>query len=128
DSLQYFLSDDGYEIPKRFKYVNLNYLHGYLNGNPAEGPGFKMSSLALSFLFNNISLPTSISDATITQMWATFPSELLLLVFSSHPELLDVPFDDMTIPLEFSIVPDLPQLPPFLLGEPSCLSTKWSHK
>ncbi|PPD84827.1 hypothetical protein GOBAR_DD18233 [Gossypium barbadense] len=82
------------------------------------------SSIALSFLFNNISLPTSICEATTTQMWATFPSELLLLVFSSHPKLLDVPFDDMTIPLEFSIVPDLPQLPPFLVREPSCLSTK----
>ncbi|MBA0569862.1 hypothetical protein Golob_003563 [Gossypium lobatum] len=128
DSLQYFLSDDGYEIPKRFKYVNLNYLHGYLNGNLAEGLGFKMSSLALSFLFNNISLATSICKATTRQIWETFPLKLLLLVFSSHPELLDVPFDDMAIPLEFSIVPDLPQLPPFLLGEPSCCSTKWSHK
>ncbi|MBA0869646.1 hypothetical protein Goshw_000944 [Gossypium schwendimanii] len=128
DSLLYFLSDDAYEIPKRFKYVNLNYLHGYLNGNLAEGLGFKMSSLAFSFLFNNISLATSICKATTRQIWATFPLKLLLLVFSSHPELLDVPFDDMTIPLDFSIVPDLSQLPPFLLGEPSCRSTKWSHK
>ncbi|MBA0670241.1 hypothetical protein Goklo_024238 [Gossypium klotzschianum] len=86
------------------------------------------SSLALSFVFNNISLPTSICEATSRQMWATFPLELLLLVFSSHAELLDVPFDDMTMPLEFSIIPDLPQLPPFLLGEPSCRNTKWSHK
>ncbi|KAH1097505.1 hypothetical protein J1N35_014426 [Gossypium stocksii] len=48
--------------------------------------------------------------------------------FSSHFELLDVAFDDMTMPLEFSIVPDLPQLPSFLLGEPSCRNIKWSYK
>ncbi|MBA0738071.1 hypothetical protein Gogos_011483, partial [Gossypium gossypioides] len=57
-------------------------------------------------------------------MWATFPWKLLLLAFSSYPKPLDVPFDDMTMPLEFSVVPDLPQLPPFLLGKPSCCNTK----
>ncbi|KAK5792546.1 hypothetical protein PVK06_033661 [Gossypium arboreum] len=50
DSLPYFLSDDGYDILKR-------------------------SSLALSFVFNNISLPTSICKAASKQMWATFPLE-----------------------------------------------------
>ncbi|MBA0556164.1 hypothetical protein Golob_026289 [Gossypium lobatum] len=85
------------------------------------------SSLALSFVFNNISLLISICEAASRQMWATFPLDLLL-AFSSHFELIDVAFDDMTMPLEFLVVPDLPQLPSFLLGEPSCRNIKWSHK
>ncbi|KAG8474932.1 hypothetical protein CXB51_031642 [Gossypium anomalum] len=64
--LLYSSSDNEYEFPKRFKYLNLDYLRGYLN--------------------------------------------------------------DMTMPLKFSVVPDLPQLPPFLLGKPSCRNIKWSHK
>ncbi|XWS67220.1 hypothetical protein CRYUN_Cryun05aG0269100 [Craigia yunnanensis] len=32
------------------------------------------------------------------------------------------------MPLEFPVVPDLPQLPPLLLRKPSCRSSKWSHK
>ncbi|MBA0561956.1 hypothetical protein Golob_018746 [Gossypium lobatum] len=162
DSLLYALGDDEYEFPKRFKYLNLDYLRGYLNDNLAEvldsrikksheglqqkesfnldfheilceklkvcGFGRFRSSPALSIVFNDISLPTSICEVASRQMWATLPLELLLLAFSSYPELLDVPFDDMTMPLEFSVVPDLPQLPPFLLRKPSCRSTKWSHK
>ncbi|MBA0648387.1 hypothetical protein Goklo_016119 [Gossypium klotzschianum] len=85
------------------------------------------SSLALSFVFNNISLPISICEATSRQIWATFPLDLLL-AFSSHFELIDVAFNDMTMPLEFLVVSDLPQLPSFLLGEPSCRNIKWSHK
>ncbi|MBA0771464.1 hypothetical protein Gotri_019929, partial [Gossypium trilobum] len=132
DSLLYALGDDEYEFPKRFKYLNLDYLSGYLNDNLAEGLDSRFgrfrSSPALSVVFNDISLPTSICEVASRQMWATLPLELLLLAFSSYPELLDVPFDDMTMPLEFSVVPDLPQLPPFLLRKPSCRSTKWSHK
>ncbi|MBA0711187.1 hypothetical protein Golax_010399 [Gossypium laxum] len=85
------------------------------------------SSLALSFVFNNISLLISICEAASRQMWATFPLDLLL-AFSSHFELIDVAFDDMTMPLEFLVVLDLPQLPSFLLGKPSCRNIKWSHK
>ncbi|MBA0861996.1 hypothetical protein Goshw_003359, partial [Gossypium schwendimanii] len=66
DSLLYSSSDNEYEFPKRFKYLNLNYLRGYLN--------------------------------------------------------------DMTMPLKFLVAPDLPQLPPFLLGKPSCCNIKWSLK
>ncbi|KAG8499002.1 hypothetical protein CXB51_005400 [Gossypium anomalum] len=154
DSLLYFLSDDEYEIHKRFNYVNLDYFHGYLNDNLVEGLGSKMQKshkdfqqkesftldfheilceklTVLSCTFfcpNNISLPISICEVSSRQMWETFPLDLLLLAFSSHFELLDVAFDDMTMPMEFSVVSDLPQLPSFLLGEPSCRNIKWSHK
>ncbi|KAH1096646.1 hypothetical protein J1N35_013567 [Gossypium stocksii] len=86
------------------------------------------SSPALFVLFNNISLPTSIYGGASSQIWATFPWKLLLLAFSSYPKSLDVPFDDMTMPLDFSVVPDLPHLPLFLLGKPSCRNIKCSHK
>ncbi|XP_022742214.1 uncharacterized protein LOC111293644 isoform X2 [Durio zibethinus] len=162
DSLLYSLGDDEYEFPKKFKYLNLDYLRGYLFGNltkvldskmkksckaPLEKESFSLdfheilceklkvcgfgrfrSSSALAIVFNDISLPTSIYEVTSRQMWATLPLELLLLAFSGYSELLDVPFDDKTMPLEFSVVPGLPQLPPFLLRKPSCRSTKWSHK
>ncbi|MBA0717571.1 hypothetical protein Golax_005372, partial [Gossypium laxum] len=32
------------------------------------------------------------------------------------------------MPLKFLVAPDLPQLPPFLLGKPSCRNIKWSLK
>ncbi|PPD92909.1 hypothetical protein GOBAR_DD10154 [Gossypium barbadense] len=86
------------------------------------------SSPALSIVFNNISLPTSICKVASRQMWATLPLELLLLAFSSYLKLLDVPFDEMTMPLEFSVVLSLPQSPLFLLKKPSCHNTKWSSK
>ncbi|XP_039031402.1 uncharacterized protein LOC120166106 [Hibiscus syriacus] len=160
-SLLYSLGDDEYEFPKRFKYLNLEYLRGYLNDDLAKVLDSKMkkshkgplqesfsldfheilceklkicgfgrfrSSPALAIVFNDISLATSICEVALKQMWATLPLELLILAFSSYPELLDVPFDDKTVPLEFSVVPDVPQLPPFLLRKPSCRSTKWSHK
>ncbi|KAG8481834.1 hypothetical protein CXB51_027140 [Gossypium anomalum] len=86
DSLPYFWSDDGYEIPKRFKYVNLNYLRLTVCGF-----GRFRSSLALSFVFNNISLPTSICEAASRQMWATFPLELLDLDDSLVDHILPLP-------------------------------------
>lgn len=161
DSLLYSFGDDEYEFPKKFKYLNLDHLRGYLTGNLAKVLDSKMksckalldkesfnldfheilceklkvcgfgrfrSSPALAIVFNDISLPTSIYEVALRQMWATLPSELLQLAFSSYSELLDVAFNDKTMPLEFSVVPDLPQLPPFLLRKPSCRSTKWSHK
>ncbi|KAE8689765.1 Carbohydrate-binding-like fold, putative isoform 1 [Hibiscus syriacus] len=161
DSLLYSLGNDEYEFPKRFKYLNLEYLRGYLYDNLAKVLDYKMKkshkgplqesysldfheilceklkicgfgrfrySPALSIVFNDISFPTSICEVASRQMWATLPLELLLLAFSSYPELLDVPFDDKTVSLEFSVVPDIPQLPPFLLRKPSCRSTKWSRK
>ncbi|XVE97061.1 hypothetical protein REPUB_Repub02eG0278100 [Reevesia pubescens] len=162
DSLLYSLGDNEYEFPKKFKYLNLDYLRGYLTGNLTKVLDSKMkksfkgllekesfsldfheilceklkvcgfgrfrSSPAISIVFNDISLPTSVCEVASRQMWATLPLELLLLAFSNYSELRDVPFDDKTMPLEFSIVPDPPQLPPFLLRKPSSRSTKWSHK
>ncbi|EOY07249.1 TATA box-binding protein-associated factor RNA polymerase I subunit C, putative [Theobroma cacao] len=161
DSLLYSFGDDEYKFPKKFKYLNLDYLRGYLNGNVAEVLDSKMksckgplekesfgldfheilceklkvcgfgrfrSSPPLAIVFNDISSPTSICEVASRQMWATLPLELLLLAFSGYSDLFDAPFDDNTMPLKFSVVPDLPQLPPFLLRKPSCCSTKWSHK
>ncbi|MBA0730909.1 hypothetical protein Golax_020412 [Gossypium laxum] len=42
DSLLYSSSDDEYEFPKRFKYLNLDYLCGYLNDNLVKGLGSEM--------------------------------------------------------------------------------------
>ncbi|KAG8490531.1 hypothetical protein CXB51_013653 [Gossypium anomalum] len=90
DNLLYSSSDDEYEFPKRFKYLNLDYLRGYLNDNLAEG----------------------LDDGL--QIWLI--------------QLVDVPFDDIAMPLEFSVALGLSQLPPFLLGKLSCCNTLWSHK
>ncbi|MBA0845329.1 hypothetical protein Goarm_023353 [Gossypium armourianum] len=109
DSLLYSSSDDEYEFPKRFKYLNLDYLCGYLNDNLAKG----LDLVDLGPLLHFLSF----------LMWATFPLELLLLAFFSYPKLVDVPIDDMAMPLEFSVAPGLSQLPPFLLGKPSRRNT-----
>ncbi|KAF3952860.1 hypothetical protein CMV_021634 [Castanea mollissima] len=48
--------------------------------------------------------------------------------YSNYSEFLDVLLDQKKVSLEFLVVPDLPQLPPFFLRKPSCHSNKWSHK
>ncbi|MFQ6635894.1 hypothetical protein Gotur_010142, partial [Gossypium turneri] len=110
DSLLYALGDDEYEFPKRFKYLNLDYLRGYLNDNLAEGIDSRIKKSHKGL-----------------QQKESFNLDFHEILCEKL-KLLDVPFDDMTMPLEFSVVPDLPQLPPFLLRKPSCRSTKWSHK
>lgn len=90
--------------------------------------GFGRFRSSLASVFNDVSLPTSLFEIALRQTWASFPLELLLLAFSSHSEFLEVLLDKKRTSLEFSIVPDLPQLPPFILRKPECRSSKWTHK
>lgn len=86
------------------------------------------TSPAISYVFSDISLPTSIREVALRKMWACLPMELLQLAFSSYTEILEVLFNKNKTSLEFLMVPDLPQLPPFFLRKPSCRSNKWSQK
>lgn len=51
-----------------------------------------------------------------------------MLAFSNYTEVEGVLLDKKKPSLEFLSVPDLPQLPPFLLRKPSRRSSKWSKK
>ncbi|KAG2676295.1 hypothetical protein I3760_12G046400 [Carya illinoinensis] len=134
-----FTKEDGeYRFPRRYKYLNFDNLSAYLNGNltkildskiknhrngPQEkesfsteaheilceklkacGCGRLRSSPAVAVAFDDISLPASIH------------------------EFLEVLVDQKKVALEFLVVPDLPQLPPFFLRKPSRRSNKWSQK
>ncbi|KAK4571841.1 hypothetical protein RGQ29_030304 [Quercus rubra] len=94
----------------------------------ACGFGRLRSSPAVSVVFNDISLPASIHEVALRRLWAGLPMELLQLAYSNYSEFLEVLLDQKKVSLEFLVVPDLPQLPPFFLRRPSCRSNKWSHK
>ncbi|KAJ6672720.1 TATA BOX-BINDING PROTEIN ASSOCIATED FACTOR RNA polymerase I SUBUNIT C [Salix viminalis] len=162
DNLLYFMGDEEYKFPRKFKYFELNYLHAYLNGNlsqvldsnmakPCEYPHEKESfslefhevlckklkicgfgrfrtSPAITVTFNDINMPTSIHEVALRRMWAELPTEFLQLAFSSYSDLHEVLLDQKRSTLEFSVVPELPQLPPFFLRKPSNRSNRWSHK
>ncbi|KAF2289460.1 hypothetical protein GH714_036360 [Hevea brasiliensis] len=162
DNLLYSLEDEEYKFPRRFKYLKLDYLSAYINGNisqvldsnmtkPCKGSqqresfsidfheilceklkicGFSQfrTSPAISVVFNDINLPTSVHEVALRSIWASLPMELLQLAFSSYSEFLEVLLDKKVVSLEFLVVPDLPQLPPFFLRNPSSRSSRWSHK
>ncbi|KAK7840777.1 histone deacetylase 6 [Quercus suber] len=73
-------------------------------------------------------LPASIHEVALRRLWAGLPMELLQLAYSIYSKFLEVLLDQKKVSLEFLVVPDLPQLPPFFLRKPSCHSNKWSHK
>ncbi|KAG6672766.1 hypothetical protein I3842_16G075900 [Carya illinoinensis] len=162
DNFLFTKEDGAYRFPRRFKYLNFDYLSSYLNGNltkvldskikihhkgPQEKESFSTeaheilceklkacgfgrlrSSPAVSVAFDDISLPASIHEVALRRLWAGLPIELLQLAYSNYPELLEVLVDQKKVALEFLVVPDLPQLPPFFLRKPSCRSNKWSQK
>ncbi|XP_022772504.1 uncharacterized protein LOC111315204 [Durio zibethinus] len=149
--LLYSFCDAEYKFHKKFKFLKLDYLKGYLNGKLAEIIYSKMKMPSKGHLekeilsinsheilckklkacgfarfknspvigLDDISVPTSIYEIGLKQMWATLPMELLQLAFSSYR----VPSDDNESPSEFLAVPDIPQLPPFLLRDPSSHSS-----
>ncbi|CAL9004759.1 unnamed protein product [Prunus brigantina] len=161
DYLLYSLVDEEYKFPRRFKYLKLDYLCGYLNGNLDEvlddkikipyndqgkelfssefhetlckklhacGFGKFRSSPAVTSVLNDISLPASIHEVVLKRLWSDLPIELLQLAFSNNSEILEVLVDKNRVALEFSVVPDLSQLPPFILRKSSRRSNKWSQK
>ncbi|KAF5460106.1 hypothetical protein F2P56_020000, partial [Juglans regia] len=94
----------------------------------ACGFGRLRSSPAVAVAFDDISLPASIHEVALRRLWAGLPIELLQLAYSNYPEFLEVLVDQKKVALEFLVVPDLPQLPPFFLRKPSRRSNKWSQK
>ncbi|KAJ4721002.1 TATA box-binding protein associated factor RNA polymerase I subunit C [Melia azedarach] len=92
------------------------------------GFGRFRTSPAISFVFNDLSMPASIHEVALRRIWTCLPIELLQLAFSSYIEILEVLLDKNKPSLEMLAVPDLPQLPPFFLRKLSCRSNKWSQK
>lgn len=164
DHLLYSPEYEEYSFPRRFKYIELDYLCGYLNGNLDEvldakmkkpcsvpqgkehfspefheilckklhecGFGQLRSAPATTIVLNDISLPASIHEVVLRRLWSELPMELLQLAFSNYTEILEVLVNEKRVALEFSAVPDLSQLPPFILRrsrKPS-RSNKWSKK
>ncbi|XP_024170752.1 uncharacterized protein LOC112176883 isoform X2 [Rosa chinensis] len=165
DHLLYSLEHEEYKFPRRFKYLELDYLCSYLNGNldevldakikkPSKVPqgnelfspefheilckklhecgfGQLRSFPAITIVLNDISLPASIHEVVLRRLWSELPMELLQLAFSNYPEILEVLVNKKRVALEFPAVPDLSQLPPFILRRPRkpfCRSNKWSKK
>lgn len=137
-----------------FRYLKLNYLYAYANGNLGQilttklektysddqeeapfcsevhellckklnacGLGHSRSSPAISSIFKDVTLPASFHEVALRKLWTDLPLELLQLAFLSYSECREViAHNQNMVPLEFSAVPDLPQLPPFFLRKPS---------
>ncbi|XP_062118084.1 uncharacterized protein LOC133831705 [Humulus lupulus] len=86
------------------------------------------SSPAVTVVFNDISLPSSIHEVALRRLWADLPVDFLQMAFSNYSEFLEVLVGRHRMCLEFLAVPDQPQLPPFILRNPSLRSNKWSQK
>ncbi|KAG2330323.1 hypothetical protein Bca52824_001503 [Brassica carinata] len=150
-NLLYFPDDNIYKLPRRFKYLELDYLSAYTKGNLAQflesrvskkrSSGAKKSnplsftyheegrcSSTVTAVFDNINSPTSVFDIALRETWSSLPIQILLLAFSNYTEVEGVLLDKKKPSLEFLPVPELPQLPPFLLRKPSRRSSKWSKK
>ncbi|KAL5574203.1 hypothetical protein UlMin_023800 [Ulmus minor] len=162
DYLMSYIVDEEYKFARSFKYIELDYLCNYLNGNLGEfldskiknpfiGPEAKesfnskfhetlckklndcgLNRLRLSpvviIVLNDTSLPSSIREVALWKSWANLPIECLQIAFSNYPEILEVLMDCKKATLEFFIVPDLHQLPPFFLRFPSSCSNKWPRQ
>ncbi|KAG7577716.1 hypothetical protein ISN45_Aa03g019700 [Arabidopsis thaliana x Arabidopsis arenosa] len=92
------------------------------------GFGRDRSSSSITAVFENIDSPTSVFDIALRETWSSLPIEILLLAFSNYSEFADVLVDKKKPSLEFLVVPEFPQLPPFVLRKPSSRSSKWSKK
>ncbi|KAI4313176.1 hypothetical protein L6164_026175 [Bauhinia variegata] len=90
----------------------------------ACGFGRLRSSPAMTAVFNDVSLPTSLHEVAFRRLWSNLPLELLQLAFSNYSESSELAIDQEGEALEFLGVPDLPQLPPFFLRNSSlhCLT------
>ncbi|CAH8302103.1 unnamed protein product [Eruca vesicaria subsp. sativa] len=162
-NLLYHPDDNIYKLPRRFKYLELDYLSAYTKGNLSKflesmmskkrssgakknnplsltyheelfeklklcGFGRDRSSSTVTAVFNSINSPTSVFDIALRETWSSLPMELLLFAFSNYSDVEGVLLDKKKPSLEFLSVPELPQLPPFLLRKPSRRSSKWSKK
>ncbi|CAJ1947447.1 unnamed protein product [Sphenostylis stenocarpa] len=85
------------------------------------GFGQLRSCPAVTSVFNDIKLPSSLHEVALRRLWADLPMELLQLAFLSHAKCHEVVgnLDNNRVALEFLAVPDLPQLPPFFLRKSS---------
>ncbi|KAI3460128.1 hypothetical protein Pfo_016791, partial [Paulownia fortunei] len=85
------------------------------------------SSLAVSAVLKDISLPTSIHEIALRSTCAALPTNLLQLAFSTYSDFDEDP-ENHKEPLEFLDIPDQLQVPPFPFRKPSYRSNKWSSK
>ncbi|KAK3439327.1 hypothetical protein EUGRSUZ_C04176 [Eucalyptus grandis] len=131
--------ENDYKFPKRFKYLKLDYLYKAKIKKTSSCPrekesfdpachvavckmlkasGFQLGSPS-ALTFDDIHLPTTIGEIMSRKKWAGLPMDLLLLAFSTYSEFLEVLLDQKKVSLEFLVVPEMVQLPPFILREPS---------
>lgn len=85
------------------------------------------SSLAVSDVMEDISLPTSINEIALRSTWASLPTNLLQLAFCTYSEFL-MDLEKHKEPLEFPDIPYKLQVLPFPFRKPSRRSNKWSDK
>ncbi|KAI6679393.1 hypothetical protein NL676_033274 [Syzygium grande] len=92
-----------------------------------KASGFQLGSPS-ALAFDDIRSPTTVGEIMSRKEWAGLPIELLLLAFSGYSEFVEVLLDQKKVSLEFLVVPEMEQLQPFFLREPSFRSNKWSKK
>ncbi|KAL6504300.1 hypothetical protein OROGR_026223 [Orobanche gracilis] len=119
--------EDGYEdaAPKRHLVsLKSNFHQEICHKLKAFGP---RSSLGVSNVLKDISLPTSIHEIALRSMFAALPTNLMQFAFSTYSDF-DEDHETHKEPLEFLNIPDQIQLPPFPFRKPPDRSNKWSSK
>ncbi|XP_025636245.1 uncharacterized protein [Arachis hypogaea] len=84
----------------------------------ACGFGRLRSSAATAAVFKDIKPPTSLHEVALRRLWADLPMEVLQLAFLNYSQCPQV-VNKHKIALDFLVLPELPQLPPFFLRKSS---------
>ncbi|KAK3025917.1 hypothetical protein RJ639_041307 [Escallonia herrerae] len=119
ESSQLCAKDYGeYKLPKKYHYLKLDFLNAYLKDSlakalhgteqkifedPQKNHTFtfdfhhncqevkaSVASLSVDDVFKDIRLPTNIREIASSRIWATLPTNLLCLAFSTYLEFLEV--------------------------------------
>lgn len=156
DSLLCAMGDENNKFPRRYRYIKLQYLYGHLSDNLAKllftkfrnvpaVSGVKKSSNErfhefmsenlnslscdperVADFLKDVSMPASVYEIVSRMMWTGLPMNILEVAFPEYADVLE--FDQKKVPLEFPVIPDHNQSPPFLLRNPSHCSMKRSSK
>lgn len=87
-----------------------------------------ISHLSASDVFRDVYMPTSLHEIVNRVMWLRLPMDILEVAFSDYSDLHGFLVDQRKVSLDFPVIPDKNQAPPFLLRNPSHRSNKWSSK
>ncbi|XP_021750578.1 uncharacterized protein LOC110716278 [Chenopodium quinoa] len=85
-----------------------------------------MSFLSVADVFRDVDMPTSLYEIVSRLMWTSLPMNILEVAFPEYSEVLEV--EHKKFSLDFPVIPDQNQSPPFFLRDPSHFTNQRSGR